>query len=253
MILEALQYAATYPVTPREFRPFGRSSVSLWSRAGRCAKAWAPHEENCKAFIRDAATDLKQKRTAVVLGSGLLRDVPIADLAAAFDTVVLVDLVHLATVRAWIVAHRLHNVRLIWRDLSGFDDAVAGRSPEPLAFLRQVPYLDFVVSANILSQIGVAARRRLERDRHPAPDPMLRALAQAHLDGLAALPCRSALLTDISYEVTSRDGKVIDEGDLLFGATAPLIKREWSWPVAPFGELSRNSQAVHKVIANSIG
>jgi hypothetical protein len=253
MILEALQYAATCPVTPREFRPFVRSSVSLWSRAERCAKAWAPHEENCKAFIRDTTADLKQKRTAVVLGSGLLRDVPIADLAAAFDTVVLVDLVHLATVRAWIVARRLHNVRLIWRDLSGFEDAVAGGAPEPLAFLRQVPYLDFVVSANVLSQIGVAASRRLEKDRHPAPDAVLRALAQAHLDGLAALPCRTALLTDIRYEVTSRDATMIDEGDLLFGATAPLAKWEWAWPVAPFGELSRNSQAVHKVIASSFG
>jgi hypothetical protein len=49
---------------------------------------------------------LRQKRTAVVLGSGLLRDVPIRELAAAFDTVVLIDLVHVASVRLRMKAER---------------------------------------------------------------------------------------------------------------------------------------------------
>jgi hypothetical protein len=249
MILEALQYAATVPVTRKEFRPHVRSSVSLWSRANRCAKAWASHEENCQSFIREAISGMKQKRTAVVLGSGLLRDVPVTDLASAFDTVVLVDLVHLATVRAWLSAKRLRNVRLISRDLSGFEDARAGRTPEPLAFLRQVPYLDLVVSANILSQIGVGCQRRLEREGHAAPGPILKTLAQAHLDGILQQPCKTVLLTDIRYAVTDRSGTLIDDGDLLFGATPPARKQEWSWPVAPFGELNRDSQAVHTVIA----
>ncbi|RWX77113.1 hypothetical protein EPK99_15795 [Neorhizobium lilium] len=249
MILEALQYAATNAVTAKEFRPFVRSSVGLWSRAGRCAKAWADHEENCKAFIRDATSGMKQRRTAVVLGSGLLRDVPIEDLARTFDTVVLIDLVHLATVRSWLAAKRLRNVRLISRDLSGFEDAVAGRQPEPFAFMRQVPYLDLAVSANILSQIGVGSQRRLERERHPAPAPLLKMLAQAHLDGLAGLPCKTVLLTDIRYEVSDRDGQVIEDGDLLYGASPPDPKRRWLWPVAPYGELARNSQAVHEVVA----
>ncbi|HEX5932913.1 MAG TPA: hypothetical protein VFY63_01970, partial [Pseudorhizobium sp.] len=89
MIAEAIQYAATVPVTPREFRPFIGSSVSLWSRAGRCAREWAEHERNCHAFVHDTIGAMKQRRTAVVLGSGLLRDVPVTDLARAFDTLVL--------------------------------------------------------------------------------------------------------------------------------------------------------------------
>jgi hypothetical protein len=249
MILEALQYAATYPITAKEFRPFIRSSVSLWSRANRCAKAWAPHEENCKGFIRDAISGLKQRRTAVVLGSGLLRDIPIKELAAAFDTVVLVDLVHLSTVRTWLSASRLRNVRLISRDLSGYAEAMAGKPLEPLSFLRQVPYLDLVISTNILSQIGVGADRRLERESHPEPGAVLRSIIQAHLNGLSALPCKTVLLSDVSYKVVDRSGKVIDQGDLLHGVPAPPSKTGWSWPVAPFGELSRHCQAVHQVIA----
>ncbi len=89
-----------------------------------------------------------------------LRDVPIEEQSENFDTVVLVDLVHLASVRLWLRLKGYSNVRLIERDLSGYDELAAGRQPEPLAFLRTVPYLDFVVSANLLSQIGRGAKRR---------------------------------------------------------------------------------------------
>jgi hypothetical protein len=249
MIFEAIQYAATAVVTRSEFRPFIRSSLGLWGRAKRCAEAWAPHEENCHAFIRETVAPMRQRRTVVVLGSGLLRDVPIAELAETFDTVVLVDLVHLASVRAWIGAKRLRNVRLVCRDLSGLQQALVGEVPEPLAFLRQVPYLDLVISANIVSQIGVGCRRLLERSGHAEPDTIVAQLIHAHLDGLAALPCKTALLTDISYRVADRDGVVLEEDDLFCGVPAPQAKRSWDWRVAPFGELGRDQQAVHRVIA----
>ncbi|MEH6690241.1 MAG: hypothetical protein V7774_03535 [Pseudorhizobium pelagicum] len=249
MIAEALQYAATYPVTAREFRPFIGSSVSLWSRAGRCAGAWSAHEENCKAFIDDTITGMRQRRTAVVLGSGLLRDVPIKPLSHAFDTVVLVDLVHLASVRLWLMANRLRNVRLISRDLSGFAEAAAGRAPEPLSFLRQVPYLDLVISANLLSQIGVGAERRLERETAvPAPGLVPR-LIQAHLDGLAVLPCSTILLSDVSFAVLGHDGETRETADLLHGVSAPQPQARWTWPVVPTGEESRQFSVVHDVAA----
>ena len=249
MIVEAIQYAATALVTPKEFRPFIRSSLGLWGRARRCAKAWAAHEQNCHAFIREATLPMRQRRTAVVLGSGLLRDVPIIELSKSFDTVVLVDLVHLASVRAWIKARRLGNIRLISRDLSGLSDAGTGTVPEPLGFLRQVPYLDLVISANIVSQIGVGCRRQLERSNHADPDMIVSQLIRAHLDGLAQLPCRTALLTDVTYEVTDRSGAVLEAEDLFCGVPAPVAKRSWDWPVAPFGEIGRDRQAIHRVIA----
>ena len=249
MILEALHYAATWPVTPQEFRPHVKSSVSLWSRANRCATAWAEHEENSRDFIRAAMSGLKRRRTAVVLGSGLLRDVPIRDLAKGFDTVVLVDLVHLAGVRAGLLARRISNVRLISRDLSGLGDARAGKPVEPLSFLRQVPYLDFVVSANLLSQIVVGARRSLSGMPEATQEEVLQALVRAHLDGLSGLPCESVLISDISYAVRDRAGQVSEAADLLCGVTAPEASKRWSWPVAPFGELGRDVEAVHEVIA----
>ncbi|MBY4610017.1 hypothetical protein K6M90_20445 [Rhizobium sp. 9T] len=247
MIAEALLYAATWPLTGKAHRKFIRYSVNLWSRAGRCARDWAEHEEMSRNAIRAATADLRQKRTAVVLGSGLLRDVPIEALARDFDTVVLVDLVHLASVRLWAKAYR--NIRLIERDLSGYDELAAGREPEPLGFLRSVPYLDFVVSANLLSQIGRGVKRRYEAEAAGMPADTVERLIGAHLAGLSGLTCRSCLVTDIAYAVIDRNGKTHEEADLLHGVSPPPAKATWTWPVAPLGEESRDYRIEHKVIA----
>ncbi|EJB04046.1 LOW QUALITY PROTEIN: hypothetical protein Rleg9DRAFT_2892 [Rhizobium leguminosarum bv. trifolii WSM597] len=249
MITEAFLYAATWLLTGKPHRKFIRYSVNLWSRAGRCAGEWADHETMSRNAIRAATADLRQKRTAVVLGSGLLRDVPITELARAFDTVVLVDLVHLASVRLWLGAKGYRNVRLIERDLSGYDDLAAGKEPEPLGFLRSVPYLDFVVSANLLSQIGRGVKRRCEAEAGRMPKNTVERLIAAHLAGLSGLSCRNCLVSDIAYAVIDRNGKTHEEADLLHGVPAPPSKAAWTWPVAPLGEESRDYRIEHKVIA----
>jgi len=249
MIAEALQYAATYPVTPRELRPHIGSSVSLWSRAARCAGEWAEHEDKCQRFVSDTIEKMRQRRTVVVLGSGLLRDVPIETLARAFDTVVLVDLVHLASVRLLLKAKRLGNVRLVSRNLSGLDEVLSGKRVEPLGFLRQVPYLDLVVSANLLSQIAVGAERRLEQDKRRDASGIVPQLIEAHLRGLEALPCSTVLLSDVAFRVDDRWGNTKESVDLLHGVSAPDADKRWQWPVVPFGEESRDYRIVHDVVA----
>ena len=247
MILEALNYAATWPVTSAAHRPFIRSSVNLWARANRCAKDWAGHERRTKTAILEAAGKCRQKRTVVVLGSGLLRDVPVVELAQLFDTVVLVDLVHLASVRCWIAMKGLKNVRLIERDLSGLDAALSGQALEPLAFLRQVPYLDLVVSANLLSQIGIGAARRL--DGHSAQADILARVISAHIDGLAQVAAATCLVTDVSYTVIDRREARHETVDLLHGVDLGPGFAAWDWPVIPFGEERRDYRIEHHVIA----
>ncbi|OWV84981.1 hypothetical protein ATY81_11675 [Rhizobium sp. R72] len=250
MIAEALLYAATVPVTRKAHRRFIRYSVNLWSRAGRCSRQWAVHEEQSKNAVRSALVGLRQRRTAVVLGSGLLRDVPIEELARTFDTVVLVDLVHLASVRLWLRLKGYSNVRLIERDLSGYDELAVGKQPEPLAFLRTVPYLDFVVSANLLSQIGRGAKRRYEAEEKGAmPADTVTQLIEAHRSALEAAPCKTCLVTDVSYAVIDRHGKVHEETDLLHGVALSSVQATWKWAVAPLGEESADYQIVHEVVA----
>ncbi|MGL4197377.1 MAG: hypothetical protein ACRCSX_06420, partial [Allorhizobium sp.] len=181
------------------------------------------------------------------LGSGLLRDVPVMELSRLFDTIVLVDLVHLASVRGWLTVKRLKNVRLIERDLSGLDALLGAKPFEPLTFLRQVPYLDLVVSANLLSQIGIGAARRL--DGHADKGALLRQVIGAHVEGLSQVSAETCLVTDTNYRVLDRSGGRHEMVDLMHGVDLGHAQQSWDWPVVPFGEESRDYQILHHVIA----
>lgn len=227
MILEALNFAATWLVSGRRKAGEVNSSVRLWARAGRCARDWAEHEARCKSFVR--ANMPERGRVAVVLGSGLLRDVPIEALSEAFDEVRLYDLQHLASVRIWIWAKRLRNLRLLQRDLAlGLD------------FLRAEPKVDLVISANLLSQLGVAAERA-------GVDTA--GLIAAHVEGLRAAAGRKLLVTDVAFEIIPRDGSVAETHDLMHGVALPSPEATWPWPVAPHGEIDPAYKAVHRVVA----
>ncbi|WP_237151853.1 hypothetical protein [Oryzibacter oryziterrae] len=265
MLAEALQFAATLALSPRTRPSVISDSVGLWARAGRCRKAWTLHEENCKAAVNHAIDGVQHRGTAVILGSGLLRDVPIERLFSMFREVVLIDICHLASVRAWAKLRRYSNLTFRTADLSGYDKLLQqtrislatgeedlGVKLDPLGFLRRIDDLSLVVSANILSQIAVGAAARLQRpDGHARimPDDTLRLLVAAHLDSLAALPCKTCLLTDVSFRREDRTGNVTETVDLLHGVEPPEGDSSWDWPVAPFGEESADIQRIHHCIA----
>ncbi|MET3615266.1 hypothetical protein ABID16_003609 [Rhizobium aquaticum] len=225
MILEALHFSAALAVSslrkPREIA----GSVGLWSRARRCAKAWAPHEENCQGFIEEKVGQIVERRSVAVLGSGLLRDVPLDYLAKAFQTVTLYDLVHLPSARMKVRRLGRENVSLVERDLAG-----------GLEFLKAEGAPDLVISACLLSQMALHAS-----------DPA--AVVRRHLADLLGGPWVTCLITDTGYEIRNRTGEVVGTGDLLGGEPPPPAFRAWEWTVAPFGEVTRDTETVHRVIA----
>jgi hypothetical protein len=81
---------------PRSVRALGylRESLAIQSCFERCCYAWAPHLRRSRDVILNALARCRRRRKAVVFGSGMLYDVPIDELAAAFHEVVLVDIVH---------------------------------------------------------------------------------------------------------------------------------------------------------------
>jgi hypothetical protein len=227
-------------------------AVALWSRATRCRSAWAPHEARCHATIRAAIADLDRPHTALILGSGLVRDVPLDDLVERFQRVVLVDAVHL-----WPARRRARHpkVELVTADLSGVAAWLAGKADrrlDPLASFRDDARIDLVVSANMLSQLPMAVETW--RERHPGrlegvPTDIARRIVAWHLEDLAGLRGRVCLLTDVRHREIGRDGKVIDETDLLDGETLPEPDDAWDWEVAPRGEVSRAATHIHRVHA----
>ena len=104
---------------PRHLRQMGyvRELRALRARRNRCRNAWHSHLEHTRAVILDAAARCEQRRSPLVVGSGLLFDIPLEALSRQFEIVVLVDIVH-----AWSVhrqAARLSNVRLLPLDVTG--------------------------------------------------------------------------------------------------------------------------------------
>lgn len=243
--------ALTTPA-PWRLRRLGhvRESVLLRGRSQRCRNAWAPHLAAARETVREAARACPGRDRAVVLGSGLLDDVPLEDLAAAFATVVLVDAVHPRPSRRR--AARLPNVRLATADLSGV--APDGRLGDPLADLATqgvaiqgiAMQADLVVSANLLSQLPILP---LDRLGTRAPPGLGAGIVRAHLAALPRLGRRICLIADTEAREIGRDGTVLAREELLHGVGLGTSARGWDWELAPFGEESRRYRVVHRVAA----
>lgn len=226
-------------------------AVGLWSRARRRRKAWRPHEERSCAVVESAMAGLPRRRTVLVLGSGLLRDVPFGALLAAFDRIVLVDAVHLWPAR---LRARPSKVECVVADLTGLGGRLrdVGARVDPLVRFRRDGDIDLVVSANLLSQMPLAAVRRIEAGPPEAdgiaPDLPAR-IVRWHLDDLAAFRCPVCLVTDTAFVAIERDGTMADETDLMRGVALPPPDESWDWEVAPFGEVERDTAYLHRVCA----
>lgn len=234
MLREWLTYLTT-PCSP-DARRLGylREAVSLLSRRERCRAAWAPHELACQDVVRDAMAGLSGR--AVVLGSGLLTEIPLAEMAAAFDEVVLVDMVHLAAARKR--ARGLSNVRFVGADVTGLLHRVEPGEPLPTPqphLPDTVQGADFVVSIGLLSQLAL-----LPLEAVGGEDAVFAAaLVRAHLDALSALTAPVCLISEDARE-TVRDGAVTRQ-DALWGVALPPLDRDWIWDIAPAPELGRDT------------
>ncbi|TXM77623.1 hypothetical protein FV218_04655 [Methylobacterium sp. WL69] len=232
MLLDLFHFLTTPVPWSHRRRGYLRESVLLLSRSRRCRAAWTPHLAQARAVITQACEGLARRRTVVVLGSGLLDDVPLDCLAACFVDVRLVDAVHPWPTR-WMVRTK-PNVTLVTADLTG---------PGAVLVHAAGPEVDLVISANLLSQLPI-----LPVDEAGATEPGLgRDIVRRHLDELTRLSARVCLVTDVEQIEEDRDGRVADRLDLLHGVLLPVPDRIWTWDLAPFGESARHRRLVHRV------
>ncbi|KAA2241074.1 hypothetical protein [Salinarimonas soli] len=260
MLAELLLRLATPSVLHRSLG-FVSDSVALWSRATRRRSDWAPHEERCKGLVCEAMRDLERRHTALVLGSGLCRDIPLEALSDGFQRVILVDAVHLPLIRRR--ARRFANVSLATVDLTGVADWLLGRADrrgDPLRPFVADPAIDLVVSANVLSQLPLAPERYLARNGRPhVPEDLPERIVGWHIDDLARFRGRVCLMTDVEcldVAATARGLRaaeppgghaVLARLDLLRGHELPVPDAAWTWTVAPPGEVERGVALVHVV------
>jgi hypothetical protein len=257
MIVETLEYLATPCARPLRGMGYLHELMSIRGRAWRCWDAWQPHLERSKAVSLKAVARCKQRRKAVILGSGMLYDVPIDELSAAFHEVLLVDIVH--PLKNWLPGIRHKNLRRLTADITATAEEVYRVAKLPGAMLpRTEPSLflddtevDLVVSLNLLSQLPVIPTEYLERAGAHSPDAIAafaRHLLSAHLAYLQRFTCAVALITDVEKQTLNRAGKLVCKSSLLRGLTLPCEGESWTWHLAPRPEADRDYSYHRRVV-----
>lgn len=229
---------------PRPVRALGYldESLAIQDCYRHCCYAWQPHLRRTQDVIRAALARCAQRRKAVVLGSGMLSDVPLAELAATFREVVLVDIVHPRRVRRRL--RQWPNVRLLAADVTGAVEGVfqAGRDPaaplpraEPDLFCADAE-VDLVASVNLLPQLPyrpVAYLAGLGVHSDEAIAAFARGLIKAHLDYLPRLPGVVTLIADVEEVRLERRGRVIERTSTVWDVPLPAGGERWTWRLLP--------------------
>ncbi|MBK1836093.1 hypothetical protein JHL17_01595 [Azospirillum sp. YIM B02556] len=255
MLREAFEYLTT-PCPPLA-RRFGYLSemVALGARYRRQSRAWAPHVAACHRFVDQAMQRTDPGGRALVAGSGLLIEIPLDALAARFDEVVLVDILHSRAVRRR--AASLANVRLVETDVSGalapLAVALDRGAPLPTGFEPPTPQdgpFRFAVSCNLLSQLPLLPLEAVERHAPGIGETERLAFAlrmvHGHLRWLAAVAERAALFTDIDASWL-HGGSVTEVEDSTWGLALPAPDMSWLWDIAPAPEQDRRQDLRHSV------
>ena len=259
MIREAIQSLLT--PCPWFLRRMGyaREQAGISGRLARNKAAWAPHQAATREAILAAAALCQGRRTAVLLGAGLLYDVPLAELTRFFDRVVLADLLH--TPWPWRIPRlKAERVRYdctgaldaLWRagGAMGEEEAIhlfQTAQPPPLP---EADTCDLVVSVNLASQLGSLPADWLcaKRPRSPGFSAQLRIAAAArHVGWLRGLSGVRCLVADRTMIVRERDGTESEREPLLDESGLGPPERAWTWNLAPIPEWCHEHHLEHEV------
>jgi len=256
MLGEIFQYLITS--CPKYVRAMGylHGAIAIEARYKRCASAWQSHTDKSKALILQAAGRCPDKKLAVVLGSGILSDIPLAKLSAQFDQVELIDVVHLASARK--AAKAFGNVGLLSSDITGAAEILqhhillGGSGPIAIsaAALPMIEDADLVVSASVLSQLPLALLEMARKGPGWKDLDLVdfaRVILKAHLTALDAAPGTVCLITEVERQYYKSD-EIVETEDPLFGLNVGDGDEEWFWDIAPPPELDPRQGLRHRMI-----
>jgi hypothetical protein len=259
MIRDWLTYLSTH--CSREARRLGylHEAIAIRERHARNRAAWETHLTKCREFILKAVAHCEQKDCCIVLGSGLLLDVPLDSLAREFTRVHLVDIIHLPEIRRR--ARLLPNVHLNETDVTGLAerlaDPPAGTStdalPSPAPPDDLVPdKADLAVSLNLLSQLPLNLVSALGDNPPISANAVVawkREIRQSHWDWVQSLAHTRCLITDEIHLAKDLAGRTTGEDQLLELTDLPTPEENWIWQLAPLGEIDGTHSTEAQVLA----
>ena len=258
MLNEIFHYYAT--PCPKAHRSLGYLSglIAIQACYQRVAEQWQPHLENSQQLILQAASQTAQRRKIVVLGSGLLKDVPVEALAKQFDSVILIDIAHLIGARYRCM--KLDNIVLLEHDITGLAEALVSYQtgialPRPNAQLPNIALdADLIISCNMLSQLAITPSQYLQQHFTIDVDQLInwqQAIIIDHLSLLADQSGRRVLLCDAYHDYLDDDNKLLKREEVLHGINVGEAEQQWRWLIAPLGELDKQYQLQSTVLGFS--
>ena len=189
-------------------------------RYQREQEGWDAHLQNTRQFAIEAMQG-KNNRSAAVLGSGWLLDVPVEEMSKYFEKIYLYDVRHPAAVKNRVQS--LNNVELRVYDISCFARSVyqyvkqyrSSKNRPPVSAIQPQTDLnlngfDFVFSCNILNQLDILLIDYLTQSYVLSNEEIMdfrRNVQQYHINLLPQN--RSCLVADYEEITFSADGKEI--------------------------------------------
>lgn len=251
MMLELFTYITTRCSLHVRRMGYLYEAIGLSCRYKRHSDSWLHHLEKTRQFVLSAAGKSQERGKVVILGSGLLLDVPIETLSSMFREVVLIDIVCLPEVYRRIKGY--NNVRFIQQDVTNIAESLYqnvqhGRRELPSANPVVLPKIDngtgLVISLNILSQLTVVPRKYALKKLKGIPmehiNAWCRQITEAHYDFIMSLPYNVCLIADYRYTRRDRNGRITAQGSTISGISLPVPDDSWTWNIAPLGEESRH-------------
>ncbi len=261
MIAEFFRYLTTF--APERTRKFGylKRLIALEFRARRCEAAWAEHQRNCKAFITMAADLCEHQRIAVVLGSGLLLEVPLKALSDRFERVYLVDIFHMPQVVRESKKH--FNVKLLTGDVTGVFKAMKERRPPgphhpaPPPLIPHLKEADLIVSCNCLTQLAGPFNAYFEENRGFSDldsDKVAYQIMEQHAQAIATEATGIGVIITDTERFAMQGDHIVSRVDLLKALKLPITptvghNEEWDWMAAPHPEDHPSHDYIHTVVA----
>lgn len=221
-------------------------TIAMRERYRRNRSSWQHHIEKSRESLISAAEKARKRNRIIILGSGILLDVPMTELAGMFKEVILADIVHLPEIRKRV--KRFPNARLMEHDASGISERLyhnikqdLNDLPNPLPGLP-VHEADLVVSLNMLSQLPVVPHlfvmKNMPAIQEEDSNEWCRLIIESHVAWLKSLPCATCLISDHAFSRRDRNGEIRETGSTLYGFQLPEPEKSWTWNLAPQGEES---------------
>jgi len=224
------------------FRKMGYfdDQLGIIRRYQREREHWDAHLINTRQFTMKAMQG-KNRKSAAVLGSGWLLDVPVEEMSQYFGKLYLYDIRHPTVVKKQI--HPLGNVELRVCDISGFARSVYQYTKQyrnrkerpPISVIQPQPMLDlsgfdFVVSCNILSQLDILLIDYLLQFFKLGYDETVIFRSNVQQHHIEMLPRnRSCIIADYEEIICTPEGREISRKTSVHHPIIRTDTHRWTW------------------------